>query len=350
MFFEAVWALMSLAALIFASWCVSEGGEILGEKYDATIVGGFVIAWLNTAPETVFFITALEQNNPNFAVGALSGSVIVVATVALGACIYYGSSARDSGRIFLQHGVRKQSAILLLTLMGPLICVITGFSGMLGMIFIAEYLAFVVFSLQDKKTDNKDIIKVEDLEAAEDSDDEEEAPTWKGVAYLVAGGGLIMLFSDKFIQAIAAIGTELHFGSLVLAFFLGPIASEAPEILESVSLSRKGKTQNINIAFSNLMGGTISKTTLLLGILNMYAVTRGFEWNYHYTISLMLVTTAAGAAAVIGSFFQEVPKWHGFLLIGVFLFTAIVQYSTAASGGEVVTVDGVVVGGGSGSG
>jgi Ca2+/Na+ antiporter len=62
--------------LVVASWCVGEGGEILGKKYDASIVGGLVIAWLNTAPETIFFITALESDNPRFAVGAVSGSSI----------------------------------------------------------------------------------------------------------------------------------------------------------------------------------------------------------------------------------------------------------------------------------
>jgi Ca2+/Na+ antiporter len=54
--------------------------------------------------------------------------------------------------------------------------------------------------------------------------------------------------------------------AILLAFFLAPIASEMPEILESISLSRKGNTQNINIAYSNLIGGTITKTTLLLGV------------------------------------------------------------------------------------
>jgi Ca2+/H+ antiporter len=66
----------TFALLVVASWCVGEGGEILGKKYDASIVGGLVIAWLNTAPETIFFITALESDNPRFAVGAVSGSSI----------------------------------------------------------------------------------------------------------------------------------------------------------------------------------------------------------------------------------------------------------------------------------
>jgi len=39
---------ISFCILVFASWCVGEGGEILGQKYDASIIGGLVIAWLNT--------------------------------------------------------------------------------------------------------------------------------------------------------------------------------------------------------------------------------------------------------------------------------------------------------------
>ena len=38
----------SFGLLAFASWCVGEGGEILGQKYDASIIGGLLIAWLNT--------------------------------------------------------------------------------------------------------------------------------------------------------------------------------------------------------------------------------------------------------------------------------------------------------------
>jgi hypothetical protein len=40
---------ISFSLLVFASWCVGEGGEILGAKYDASIIGGLIIAWLNTS-------------------------------------------------------------------------------------------------------------------------------------------------------------------------------------------------------------------------------------------------------------------------------------------------------------
>lgn len=95
---------------------------------------------------------------------------------------------------------------------------------------------------------------------------EEDKNVWKGIGFLAIGGTLIYAFSEPFIQSVVSIGKWMSINTIALAFFFAPIASEAPEILESISLSRKGKTQNINIAFSNLVGGTISKTTLLLGV------------------------------------------------------------------------------------
>jgi hypothetical protein len=40
--------LVSFGFLVLGAWCVGEGGEILGQKYDASVVGGLIIAWLNT--------------------------------------------------------------------------------------------------------------------------------------------------------------------------------------------------------------------------------------------------------------------------------------------------------------
>lgn len=48
MFGTYVVGIGSFMLLALASWCVGEGGEILGQKYDASIIGGLVIAWLNT--------------------------------------------------------------------------------------------------------------------------------------------------------------------------------------------------------------------------------------------------------------------------------------------------------------
>lgn len=342
MFGTYVVGIGSFMLLALASWCVGEGGEILGQKYDASIIGGLVIAWLNTAPETIFFVTALDSNNPNFAMGAVAGSTIVVCTVALGACLYIGGNARNGNPIVLQASVRKQCMILGASVLIPLSIAATGFNVVLGALGVVAYLAFLVHSLTGSGGDADAASKKDediDLEVGlgqpfhEEEEEEEEGSVTKGALYLLAGGALIVLFSSPFINSVVEVAQVWHVSPTLLAFFLAPIASEAPEILESVSLSRKGNLQNINIAFSNLVGGTITKTTLLSGILCMYGISREYQWESpSYTVSLVFLALCAAVAAGIGCLPRQEPK-HGIVLFVCFAIAGIVQYIFNAGSG-----------------
>jgi len=332
---------VSFVLLVVASWCVGEGGEILGQKYDASIIGGLIIAWLNTAPEAIFFVTALASSNPRFAVGAVSGSTIVVCTVALGACLYIGASARSTGQIYLQPQVKRQCMILGMSL-GVTTCIaIFGFNFLLGVVGVLFYLFFIAYSLTNKLPELSDKEK-EDLEAGnvEEEHEEHEASLYKGIGFLIVGGILIFSFSKPFISSVVAAASTLKVNPILLAFFLAPIASEMPEILESISLSRKGNTQNINIAFSNLIGGTMTKTTLLCGIFCFYGVSRNFEWESPaYTVSLSLLILCAGAASAIGYLIPKQTKQHGLLLFTLFVITGVIQYLTNASFEENIEIE-----------
>ncbi|KAK5580184.1 hypothetical protein RB653_000197 [Dictyostelium firmibasis] len=337
-------AFLSFAFLCFASWCVGEGGEILGKKYDASIIGGLIIAWLNTAPEAIFFITALTSDNTRFAVGAVSGSSIVVCTVALGCCIVLGTRNRKGGTVQLQPPVRKQCLILLLSLLIPLFLSLVGYNVFFGIFGIVYYLIFIGYSLfhklpEDEKKEDRDIemgggvditkngATTDSDDEKDDEDDEHDEPLYKGVFYLFLGGLLICYFSKPFIDSIVSLASSWDINPILLAFFLAPIASEMPEILESISLSRKGNSQSINIAFSNLIGGTITKTTLLMGIFCFFGVVKGFEWESPtYSLCLLLLTICAAAASGIGYFVNKIKQQHGFILFGIFLLAGIIQY------------------------
>ena len=219
------------------------------------------------------------------------------------------------------------------------------------------YAAFILFTLFNKKphhhhhhqvkeTGTEQVLSTgalsQEEEAAEDSDDEEEQPMWKGVLYLCLGGLFIYIFSDPFIQSVVVIGKQLGITPLALAFFFAPIASEAPEILESITLARRGKLQNINIAFSNLVGGTLSKTTLLTGvsislihvltiyqILSFYGVQKQFEWiSPAYTLSILLLLICAGAVASFG-YGKEHRAQSGYALLALFALSGISQFIVA---------------------
>jgi len=329
---------VSFVMLLFASWCVGEGGEILGKKYDASVIGGLIIAWLNTAPEAIFFVTALVSSNPRFAVGAVSGSSIVVCTVALGACLWIGARARKKGAIILQPQVKRQCMLLGLSLCVTVTVVLVGFNVFVGIIGVLYYLAFIIYSLGHKLPDDVDT-KEGDLEAGHEEEEEEDVPVSKGVLYLVVGGFLIFGFSKPFIVCVVDAASMLHVNPILLAFFLAPIASEMPEILESISLARKGNSQNINIAMSNLIGGTMSKTTLLCGILCFFGVSQDFPWEPSYTVSLSLLILCAGAAAAIGYLFKVQTEYHGLFLFGLFVVVGIVQYLNTASLEEHIEIE-----------
>eukprot|EP01126_Amoeba_proteus_P027377 TRINITY_DN2717_c0_g3_i15.p1 TRINITY_DN2717_c0_g3~~TRINITY_DN2717_c0_g3_i15.p1 ORF type:complete len:208 (+),score=26.06 TRINITY_DN2717_c0_g3_i15:80-703(+) len=149
---------LSFVLLVFASWCVGEGGEILGQKYDASMVGGLLIAWLNTAPETIFFLTALQSNNPRFAVGAVSGSTIVVSTVAMGVCYYFGTLSRKDGTFIIQKSVRSLVLVLLVSVVVPFSIALLGFKFYFAVIGVFLYVSFVLWELTKsrKKPEKKD--------------------------------------------------------------------------------------------------------------------------------------------------------------------------------------------------
>jgi len=170
-------------------------------------------------------------------------------------------------------------------------------------------------------------------------EDHKDDSASKGVVYLVIGGLFIVLFSSPFINSVVEAAALLKVNPILLAFFLAPIASEAPEILESISLSRKGNSQSINIAYSNLIGGTITKTTLLCGIFCFFGISKGFVWEASYSLSLVLLSFCAGAAAGIGKLFHNQSKWHGLALLLLFVITGAIQYITNSSFEEEVFPD-----------
>merc|ERR1712137_466836 len=209
----------SFGLLVLASWCVGEGGEILGQKYDASIIGGLVIAWLNTAPETIFFITALNGNNPNFAVGAVSGSTIVVSTVALGACLVIGSRARGRKPFNLQVSVKKQCFILAGSVSLPVLACMIGFNMFVAALGCGMYCAFLYYSLRYSNSHQSDKKEDQDLEVGFVEEEEEEESVIKGALYLLVGGILIVLFSSPFITSVVEVATLWRVSPSLLAFF-----------------------------------------------------------------------------------------------------------------------------------
>jgi len=233
---------------------------------------------------------------------------------------------KKNGAIKLQPAVKRQCVILALSLTITTKIAFTGFTIPCGIAGVVFYIWFICTSLQTNPFPEES--KEHDEENGEIEEVQLEQSVKKGILYLVTGGFLIIVFSSPFINSVVEAAALLEVNPLLLAFFLAPIASEAPEILESISLSRKGNSQSINIAYSNLIGGTITKTTLLCGVFCFFGVFKGFAWESSYSLSLLLLAICAAAAAGIGTMFNQQFKWHGVALLLLFVLTGAIQFFT----------------------
>jgi len=235
--------------------------------------------------------------------------------------------------------VKKQCNILLWSVGITLAIAVSGFTLLCGIAGVTFYLWFIYSSITSGQPSEQSKDKDEELGGIDEIEEEHEASVTKGVTYLLVGGLFIVLFSSPFINSVVEAAALLKVNPILLAFFLAPIASEAPEILESISLSRKGNAQSINIAYSNLIGGTITKTTLLCGIFCFFGIAKGFVWEPSYSLSLGMLSFCAGSAAGIGRVFHQQSKWHGMALLILFVITGAIQYTTNSSFEEEVFPD-----------
>ena len=62
-------------------------------------------------------------------------------------------------------------------------------------------------------------------------------------------------------------------------------------------------------------------------------------WESSYSLSLALLSFCAGSAAGIGTIFHQQTKWHGLILLTLFVFTGAIQFITNSSFQEEVFPD-----------
>lgn len=161
-------------------------------------------------------------------------------------------------------------------------------------------------------------------EEAEDEEDEEggegeggsssgelsrSAIVTKAAAYLAGGLGLCAVFSDPLVEALSHLADDLHASPFAVSFCLVPLASNASEVIASLSFVGKKRRRNASLAFSNLYGSATINNTLVLGILLTIISLRGIPWIYSSeTAAIAFVSICAAAVAGTRT---TLPLWTG---------------------------------------
>merc|ERR1719329_1408751 len=92
---------------------------------------------------------------------------------------------------------------------------------------------------------------------------------------------IVLLFSDPMVDVLDNVGTRTGIPPFFVAFLLGPIASNASEMVASYKYAQKKSEKTITVAFSQLLGAACMNNTFCLLIFYLIIAARGFAWTYH---------------------------------------------------------------------
>jgi len=142
-----------------------------------------------------------------------------------------------------------------------------------------------------QKTEEDDDDEVEEVpEDLLDLSPEEQQKRIKMRSFtmMAIGTGIVLLFSDPMVGVLSELGTRTGIKSFYVAFVLGPIASNASELVAAYNYALKKTSKTIGISLSTLYGAAIMNNTFSLAIFLGLVAFKNLAWEFSAeTISIL---------------------------------------------------------------
>jgi len=101
---------------------------------------------------------------------------------------------------------------------------------------------------------------------------------------------LVIIFSDPMVDVFSALGKVCHIDSFYIAFVLGPLASNASELVAAINYSKKKTIRTATIGCESLVGAACMNNTFCLSIFLLLIFARKLAWRYSAeTLSILFV-------------------------------------------------------------
>ena len=123
----------------------------------------------------------------------------------------------------------------------------------------------------------------------------------KKKACLLMGAGtfLVLTFSDPMVDVMSNMGERLGVPAFYIAFILAPLASNASELLASLSYASKKTKKTITVSLSSLEGAACMNNTFCLGIFMALIYAKGLVWKFTAeTLAILVVELCVACIAI----------------------------------------------------
>jgi Ca2+/Na+ antiporter len=117
---------------------------------------------------------------------------------------------------------------------------------------------------------------------------------------LFYGTVLVVIFSDPMVDMLGLIGTMTGISKFIIAFLIGPLASNASELISSMKLASKRTPRGMVSALSTLEGAAIMNNSFVLSIFLVLCVWKGLAWEFTAeTMAILLIQIVIAALTIV---------------------------------------------------
>ena len=249
--------ILGFAPLLYGANLLVESASALAKRLNVPniVIGLTVVAFGTSAPELTINVFASLKQNSDIALGNIVGSNIFNIAGILGIAAFLYPLAVKPKTTWIEIPLCFLSALVILVLgfdgfiNGDSESVLKRTDGIILLLFFVIFLAYIIqFTIS--------------------SDYEEEAPVKQfsvvlsiiliivGLALLIAGGRIIVVFAVKLAQ-------EIGLSERIIALTIVSIGTSFPELAISIISAKK---KNIDLAVGNIVGSNIFNAFFILGV------------------------------------------------------------------------------------
>ncbi|MFB0545190.1 MAG: sodium:calcium antiporter [Asgard group archaeon] len=309
--------LFLLAVISFAADFLSKSVEVLEKKYGPSFVGSVILGFVTTLPELIFVIAAVLALENDIALGSAIGGNILLFTIGYGLVILL-AHVYHKQLITLPHTLRDDLWYLLIASFFILLAAADGeFQLWEGLVLFLIYAIFVIDQFYESRQE-----MAANVEEGESITSREKKVS---LAFLVAGSVILLIAIHPFVEAIDELSEEIGISALFLALVISPFASEMPEKISAIILTKKSM-EGAEIAIANFIGSKVQNNSLLFGVMILIACTMGepFEvGDAAINLLLMVATTVVGVKI---TFDLELCPKEGVLAVLLYVLVVITLF------------------------
>lgn len=297
--------LLGFIPLIWGATLLVDGGSSLAKRFNIPniVIGLTIVAFGTSAPELIVNLFSSFQGSSSIAFGNVVGSNIFNILVILGLSALIYPLTVKSNTTWIEIPLCLLAALVVMVLANDLVidgvppAALTRIDGLVLLLF---FVIFMSYSFQLIKSGNfGEEVAVKSLSALQGV-----LVVLLGLALLVAGGKLIVLFAVKLARSMGI--TERVIGLTIVS-----IGTSLPELATSAVAARK---KNVDIAIGNIVGSNIFNSFFILGISAVISPIP-LPRNANFDLGVNVFASVLLLAALFTGRRHTMERWQG----GVFL-------------------------------